>query len=394
MGYGYDLGDNLIRVVNGASTTTNVYDVGNQLQTATTMNGPTQTQKYTYGYDPNGNRTQRTDMNNAVTNYAWDQANRLKGVGATTTYSYNGDGLRMSKTVSGTAEQFAWDVAEGLPVILTDGSDSYVNGPYGFPLEKISGGTQYFYHQDQLGNTRALTGSGGAVVQSYTYDAYGNILSSTGSVSNPFRFAGQYTDTESSLVYLRNRYYDSASGQFISRDPIVAQTRQAYQYAVDSPLTYRDLTGLWAVNDPDAPCPDNCGRLKSIINQLANGVRSKGNDIQRNPKGLTESGVKHKQDLWREYQTGLKRKLQELKDAGCDMEGVDPEAEALADVPVPVPDVAPAPDPEPQTHKSYQQTPDPSTGAKLAGVLIVLWWIGKLASPACGPALPACAIAF
>jgi uncharacterized protein RhaS with RHS repeats len=56
---------------------------------------------------------------------------------------------------------------------------------------------------DQLGSGRALTSQSGAVVATYAYDSYGQPDVSTGSVANPFRYAGQYRDAESGLCYLR-----------------------------------------------------------------------------------------------------------------------------------------------------------------------------------------------
>ena len=44
--------------------------------------------------------------------------------------------------------------------------------------------------------------------------------------------------------YLRNRYYDPSTGQFISRDPLSGTTRQPYAYVVDDPLNHIDPTGL------------------------------------------------------------------------------------------------------------------------------------------------------
>jgi RHS repeat-associated protein len=70
-----------------------------------------------------------------------------------------------------------------------------------------------------------------AVVATYAYDAYGTTAASTGSVANPFRYAGEYQDAESDLYYLRARYYDPASQQFLTRDPLVAATEQAYNSA-------------------------------------------------------------------------------------------------------------------------------------------------------------------
>lgn len=51
------------------------------------------------------------------------------------------------------------------------------------------------------------------------------------------------------LYYLRARYYDAASGQFISRDPAFTKTRHAYAYTTDYPLNLTDPSGLFAWND-------------------------------------------------------------------------------------------------------------------------------------------------
>ncbi len=240
--YQYDAGDNLTNI-NGGTSTTQVYDAANQLQTATTMNGGTLVQKYTYGYDANGNRISRTDKNNVVTNTGWDQTNRQTAYGAAT-YSYNGDGLRMSKTVSATTSQFVWDIAEGLPLTISDGAVTYVTGSAGLPLEQISGAGVSYFHRDQLGSTRLLTNALGQAANTYNYDPYGNLVSQTGTAPNPFLFQGQYQDVESGLYYLRARYYDASVSQFIGRDPAVMGTREPYAYTVDNPLNGIDPTGL------------------------------------------------------------------------------------------------------------------------------------------------------
>jgi RHS repeat-associated protein len=195
-----------------------------------------------FSYDQRGNRTGMTPAGGPTTTLTYDQANRLTGYGGSATYAYNGDGLRMTKTVSGTAEAFTYDTAEGMPLIIQDGTTSYVTGAGGLPLEQISAGVATYYHQDQLGSTRALTNQAGAVMGTATYDAYGNAATSTGTTS-PFQYAGQYRDTESGLYYLRARYYDPGTGQFISRDPMVTTTRQPYAYVADNPLNRTDPSG-------------------------------------------------------------------------------------------------------------------------------------------------------
>ena len=101
-----------------------------------------------------------------------------------------------------------------------------------------------YFHHDQLGSTRALTDANGAVQASYQYDPYGSVVQTSGTVANPLRYAGQYQDQETGLYYLRARYYDPTTGQFLSRDPLAAQTRSPYGYAFDNPLNATDPNGL------------------------------------------------------------------------------------------------------------------------------------------------------
>jgi RHS repeat-associated protein len=129
--------------------------------------------------------------------------------------------------------------------VVQDGTTRYVTGSGGLPLEQVtSTGSVYYYHLDQLGSVRAITDSTGTPQNTYAFDPYGNVTSSTAPLANPFGFAGQYLDTESGLYYLRARYYDPSTGQFISPDPAVVMTREAYTYTADNPLNATDPLGL------------------------------------------------------------------------------------------------------------------------------------------------------
>jgi RHS repeat-associated protein len=77
-----------------------------------------------------------------------------------------------------------------------------------------------------------------------TYDAYSNVTATTGTVSQPLGFAGQYTDADTGFQYLRARYYDPTTGQFINRDPLTPITRLPYAYTAGSPLNYIDPSGM------------------------------------------------------------------------------------------------------------------------------------------------------
>jgi hypothetical protein len=70
----------------------------------------------TYGYDEAGNLYR-------VTRPKESKAAEIKD-----THAYNGEGLRTSQTISGTSTFLAWDMTESLPLILSDGTNSYIYG--------------------------------------------------------------------------------------------------------------------------------------------------------------------------------------------------------------------------------------------------------------------------
>jgi RHS repeat-associated protein len=112
-----------------------------------------------------------------------------------------------------------------------------------------------FYHHDQLGSIRSVSAYNGYEVASFTYDAYGNLTHATGTYTTPFGYAGQYTDTETGLQYLRARYYDPTTGHFLTRDPIEVVTREPYGYVYGNPLNLTDPSGLWGVDIPEWVSP-------------------------------------------------------------------------------------------------------------------------------------------
>jgi RHS repeat-associated protein len=92
--------------------------------------------------------------------------------------------------------------------------------------------------------------------KTYSYDPYGNPTGSTGGITQPFGYAGEYTDQETGMVYLRARYYDPGTGQFLNRDPIESVTGAAYAYVGGNPINRVDPTGLewwdpkdWSADD-------------------------------------------------------------------------------------------------------------------------------------------------
>jgi len=243
--YEYDAANNATKIGAGAYK----YNSGSELETGPSL---------TYTYDELGERTKTKPTTGPATTYGYDQAGELTSVerpkeGETAeikdTYAYDGNGLRASQTIAGTTTYLVWDMTEGLPLLLSDTTNSYIYGPGGLPFEQISsGGTVTYLHHDQQGSTRLLTGSTGTVTGSTTFDAYGNKTGSTGTSTTPLGYDGQYTSSDTGLIYLRARVYDPATAQFLTLDPMEAITGAPYNYANDNPLNHGDASGLSSWN--------------------------------------------------------------------------------------------------------------------------------------------------
>jgi RHS repeat-associated protein len=240
--YAYDKADNPTTV---AGTSGFSYDAANQL-----LENPSSS----FSYDQLGERTGTTPTSGQPTSYGYDQAGRLMSVtkpkegetpGIEASFTYDGGGLRAAKTVGGLTTYFTWDGTNGLPLLLSEDTMSYIYGPYGLPVERIDGsGVVTLFHHDGQGSTRALTNTGGSLVATYSYDPFGNVTGKTGTASTSLLYDSQYTDAETGLQYLRARHYDSKTAQFISVDPLSFVTESRYVYASNNPLNLSDPSGL------------------------------------------------------------------------------------------------------------------------------------------------------
>jgi len=137
-----------------------------------------------------------------------------------------------------------------LPLVVQDGTYSYV---YGLDLIAAIDGSsnEIYYLDDGLGSVAELTDDSGVVTDSYVYDVFGAVTSSTGSTANDWLFTGEQEDGETGLYFLRARYYDPETGRFLARDPL--EFNQRYAYAGNNPATMVDPSGLeWE------PSADTC----------------------------------------------------------------------------------------------------------------------------------------
>ncbi|MFZ1086589.1 MAG: RHS repeat-associated core domain-containing protein [Terracidiphilus sp.] len=170
-------------------------------------------------------------------------------------------GNRVAKTVitpsGATTTQYLVDDLNptGLPQVVEEKVGGAVQRVYTYGLQRISQnqffdnpGTPSFYVYDGAGSVRQLTDSTGKVTDEYEYDAYGNSFTKSGITPNNYLYRGEQFDSDLGLYYLRARYYNPATGRFMSRDPEDGKTfdpksLHKYLYADGDPVNRIDPRG-------------------------------------------------------------------------------------------------------------------------------------------------------
>jgi RHS repeat-associated protein len=112
------------------------------------------------------------------------------------------------------------------------------------------GEDRYFYLHDRMGSTRQVINASATVVNSYTYDPWGNAFATETSeaISNHYQFANYHWDSTIGMYYLNARWYDPAILRFTGRDPVNGKftepmTLHPYLYCLNNPINYKDLEG-------------------------------------------------------------------------------------------------------------------------------------------------------
>ena len=175
--------------------------------------------------------------------------------GTTISFSYNDAGLRTEKTVNGSTRRYIWNSSQ----LMADvgASDAfyfhYSSGGelIGYTYKTAEAETECILVKNQQGDVEKVISADGTILASYTYDAWGNVLTSEGSLAtaNPIRYRGYYFDTETSLYYLQSRYYDPAIGRFINADGYTSTdangllSANMFAYCENNPISRFDPEG-------------------------------------------------------------------------------------------------------------------------------------------------------
>ena len=132
--------------------------------------------------------------------------------------------------------------------------EAWLNGE---PLAQIDTGSPEvvtYLHTDHLATPRFGTNAAGSTVWTWDSGAFGK-EAATGSATVNLRFPGQYYDAEAGLHYNWNRYYNPATGRYVSSDPIgLAGGLATYTYVSASPIMFYDPRGLADTDYFDPTC--------------------------------------------------------------------------------------------------------------------------------------------
>ena len=256
--YTYDLGGNILKkerfayadTTNPLETVTYTYGDANWRDKLTAVNGSA------IRYDAIGN-----PLNDGTWTYTWQNGRQLQKMqkSGVTAVVYNADGLRVQKAVNGVATKYT---LHGKNVVhMTSGADElhFFYDAQNKPAVVIFNGIAYAYLYDLQGDVIGLVDNNGTQMVSYTYDAWGKMLSKTGTLAStlgtiqPFRYRGYALDEETELYYNQSRFYNPSSARFITADTTGVLTaslkslteKNLFAYCDNNPVMRKDIDGAF-----------------------------------------------------------------------------------------------------------------------------------------------------
>ena len=278
--YAYDYMGNLLKSeITGSANVTTLYTydkVGNRLTkkqnnvtTTYTYNGLNQLtgesgggNSLNYVYDANGNQIRITgtaDGTSVNKVFAYTPSGLMSSYtsGAGTQVNrYNGDGKRVSKTEGSDVTNYFYQDGSVLYTTDSQGNVKAFNLLNVFDILgtlRINGNnvSSYFYTEDMRGSTVNVIDNSGNTVLSYWYDDFGQVneyRESGNSLINEVQYTGAIYDELTGLLYLNARFYDPATGRFISQDTYRGERDDAgtwhlYAYCANDPVNYVDPSG-------------------------------------------------------------------------------------------------------------------------------------------------------
>ena len=213
----------------------------------------------------NGNAITYDGIGNPLTwgnrTFTWEHGRQLATLtenGTTWSYTYSADGMRTSRTNGTATYTYTYNGSQLVQMTVGSSTLRFAYDATGTPLSVNYNGTTYYYVTNIQGDVVAIVNASGVEQVRYTYGAWGQLLSTTGTlattlgVNNPLRYRGYVYDTETSLYYVFSRYYNPETGRWINADDTaylgVDGTPLSYNlftYCKDNPVMGYDPTGHW-----------------------------------------------------------------------------------------------------------------------------------------------------
>jgi hypothetical protein len=167
-------------------------------------------------------------------------------------YVYDGDGNRVSEIVGGATTKYVVDTVNptGYAQVVDELRNGALVRTYSYGLERISETqpinstlTTSFYGYDGHGSVRFLTNTTGAITDTYDYDAFGNLINSTGSTPNNYLFAGEQYDPVLGLYY-KSPIPEHEYGSVLDDGCLGRETFSPY-FSTQVPLCFRFSGRQW-----------------------------------------------------------------------------------------------------------------------------------------------------
>ena len=220
-------------------------------------------------------------LNDGTWTYTWKNGRQLATMsksGVTWSFAYDASGMRTQRTNGSTTYNYTYDDSTLVRMTVGNNTLIFTYGVNSRPMAVNYNGVDYYYVTNAQGDVIAIVNSAGAEVVTYTYDAWGNILSTGGPMAstlgayNPLRYRGYVYDQETGLYYLQSRYYDPHLCRFINADTYVSTGQgilghNMFAYCRNNPVSRKDALGTADISytkDDETPwndmIPDNLGR--------------------------------------------------------------------------------------------------------------------------------------
>ena len=234
----YDMAGNRIKRAFNNITTSYDYDRRNRLTEK--VEGGVQT---SYRYDPQGNLIAE-EGRHGITRYTYDCFNLTASIqsamGGYVQNRYDPEELRYELWENGKLSRF---IFSGREVDANYSLKAAIVRGHEILAQKDVRDNSYYYLNNAHGDVVGLVDAKGTVVNSYKYDAFGNIVEAKEQVHNRFKYAGEQFDQVTGQYYLRARFYNPVVGRFTQEDVYRGDGLNLYTYVHNNPIKYVDPSG-------------------------------------------------------------------------------------------------------------------------------------------------------